>query len=314
MPYKKLIKLYTDRKHPIINMKLESQLLFYDQVHIDIYKIENNQRVETAVFAGTNYHKTLLSLTNQIGCMVGCDFCYGKSNKFYRNITADEYLQQVTGALETNPSVIWYDPKRPIKVGFQRAGEALLNKNFFSGLEKIAEKYKPGFQLTSVMPNSNISYEQLSLMEQYLSKYQNSFQINVSMHTSDEKKRKSMMNNFSHLMDFKQIAEFGEKWVKKINQRKINLSFVLMEDNEVDFDVIKGLFKPEYFSIRFAFYLPSSEETKQKHAPSNRERMNQKANEARNKGFHVIESAAGPVEQMWDTRPFSALKMLRDNI
>jgi len=107
-------------------MQLETRMLFYDQVHIDVYRTDDGHRVETAVFAGTNYHKTLLSLTNQIGCMVGCDFCYGNLFKFARNITADEFFQQVTGSLETNPLVPWFDPQRPVKVGFQRAGETLL--------------------------------------------------------------------------------------------------------------------------------------------------------------------------------------------
>jgi len=147
--------------------------------------------------------------------------------------------------------VPWFDPQRPVKVGFQRAGEALLNKHFYGGLEKIAERYHPSFQLTSIMPNSQIAYDQLGKMQQYLSKYNNTFQINVSMHTSDEDKRKEMMNNFPSLMDFKEIAEFGENWVRDVKERRIDLSFVLMEDNEVDFRKIKELFDPRYFSIRF---------------------------------------------------------------
>jgi len=292
-------------------MKLEARMLFYDQVHMDIYRTHDKQIIETVVFAGTNYHKTLISVTNQIGCPVRCDFCFGHNFPYARNITADEFIQQVSGALEENPLVPWYDPKRPIKVGFQRAGEALLNKYFFQGLEKIAETYKPSFQLTSVMPNSEISIKLIEEMKQYLSEYPETFQINVSMHTTDEDKRREMMNGFSHLMDYKEIAEFGEQWVREVRKRRIDLSFVLMEDNEVDFNKIREMFDPRYFSMRFAFYLPSSEETAKLHQPSSLERMNRKFREARELGYHCVQSFAGPVEGKWDTRPFSALKLFK---
>jgi len=286
-------------------------MLFYDQVHMDVYRTHDQHIVETVVFAGTNYSKTLISVTNQIGCPVRCDFCYGHNFPYARNITADEFVQQVSGALEENPLVPWYDPERPVKVGFQRAGEALLNKHFYDGFEKIAETYRSSFQLTTVMPNSDVSVKTMEKMREYLSKYHDTFQINVSMHTTDELKRKEMMRGFNHLMDFKEIAEFGEQWVREIRKRRIDLSFVLMEDNEVDFGKIKEMFDSKYFSIRFAFYLPSSEETARLHVPSDHERMYQKSREARELGYHCVQSHAGPVEGKWDTRPFSALKFLR---
>jgi adenine C2-methylase RlmN of 23S rRNA A2503 and tRNA A37 len=295
-----------------MSMKLEARMIYYDQVHMDIYRTQDNHLVETVVFAGTNYLKTLLSLTNQIGCPVGCDFCFGNQFKYARNITADEFFQQVKGALETNPLVPWYTPDRAVKVGFQRAGEALLNKNFFDGFKQIADSYHPSFQLTTIMPNSDVAQEQLEKLTGYLSTYDNSFQINVSMHTSDESKRKQMMGNFQHLMKFQEIEEFGKKWAKNNQQRRIDLSFVLMDDNEVDFKAIREIFDPNIFAVRFAFYLPSSEETKQRHTPSGQARMNAKIGEAKKEGFAVIPSYPGYVEEIWDTRPFSTYKMLRE--
>lgn len=286
---------------------------FYNQVHIDVYKTHDGHRVETAVFGGTNYHKTLISMTNQIGCQVRCDFCFGNKYHFVRNIEPDEFLQQVVGVVESDAQVPWLDRERPVKVGFQRAGEALLNENFLDGLVKIADRYKPSFQLTTIMPNAKVSYDLIGGIKQYLHNYPETFQINVSMHTSDEDKRKEMMRNFPQLMKFKEIAEFGEKWVREVKKRRIDLSFVLMEDNEVDLGLIRELFDPKYFSIRLAFYLPSSEETAQRHKPSGKDRMNKIADEARKQGYHCIESVAGPIEKIWDTRPFSALKMLRDD-
>ena len=163
------------------------------------------------------------------------------------------------------------------------------------------------------MPNSTVSYELIEKMRKYLSNYHETFQINVSMHTTDEQKRKEMMRGFNHLMDFKEIAEFGEQWVREIRKRRIDLSFVLMEDNEVDFRKVRELFDPKYFSIRFAFYLPSSEVTAKLHVPSDHERMYRKSREARELGYHCVQSHAGPVEGKWDTRPFSSLKMLRSD-
>ncbi|MBW3013443.1 radical SAM protein [Candidatus Woesearchaeota archaeon] len=284
-------------------LKLEAHVRFEPEVHIDVYKTTDGHLIETAVFSGEGYNKNIVSITSQIGCPVGCSFCYMGGYDFKRNVSPKEYLQQVK-------SVTGLDQQKPMKVCFTRAGEPLLNPNTIEGIVLIAETFSPSFQLTSIMPATKNSRKLLNYLMGYLKGNKNSFQINVSMHTSDEEQRKKIIP-FKDLMGFKEIAEFGEEWKRMVGNRKINLSFVLMEGCEIDLQKFKEVFNPEYFSIRFALYLPSSEETAARHPPSSKTRMEEQVRIAKELGYECIQSVPGPAELKWDTRPGCMFKLRR---
>jgi len=293
---------------------LEAQLRFYPGVHINLFRTDDNLLVETVAFTGEQYHKNLISLTNQIGCPVKCDFCKVAEMGYLRNITPEEYLGQVQSVMDNEGALPWFDPQREVKVCFTRAGEALLNRHTFDGLVQIAEKYQPSFQFTSVLPKVPLAYTLLEQMKAYLQPYENTFQINISMHTSDEEKRRVMMGAYPGLMDFKEMAEWGREWYAAVGKRKINLSFVLMDDNEVDLRKIRELFHPAYFAVRFAMYLPSTPQTARLHPASPLSVMALKAREAQALGYECIESVAKDIEKVWDTRPHSGFTMYREKM
>ena len=45
-------------------------------VLIDVYRTRDGHMIETAAYTGADYEdRTFISVTNQIGCPVRCDFC-----------------------------------------------------------------------------------------------------------------------------------------------------------------------------------------------------------------------------------------------
>ena len=292
-------------------MELVAHLRFYPGVHIDVHRTEDALLLETAVYSGKDYPETLISVSNQVGCPVACTFC--SVDQFARNVTADEYLGQVAVVLENNYGVPWLDPEKSVKVSFTRAGEPLLNKNTFDGLVKIADTFAPEFKFTSMMPSSNLSYSLLEKMSDFLQSYIHPFQFNVSMHTSSEKRRKEIIP-YSHLMGYDEIASFGEDWVKKLPRRKVNLSFVMMEDNPINLGAIKDIFDPDYFALRFALYLPVTKEALANHDPSPVQRMQILTEQAHNLGYGCIGSVAKHIERTWHTSPGSAFTMYRASL
>ncbi len=297
-------------------MTLEGHMRFASRINnsgvsLDLYMTEDDHLVEAMVCTGEDYeNRTYVAITTQIGCPIGCSFCKVSEQPLVRNLTSSEYLQQVSGAVENINGLPWFDPKRPMKVSFGRAGEPLLNKNTIEGIEKIAKDYSPNFQIFSVMPSSPTTTKILDYLLKFGTEYDKPIQLSVSMHNSDEEKRKSIMPH-GHLMSFKEISEFGKEWSEKVNKRKINLAFLLIENNELDIKKIRDTFDPEYFIIRIAYYLPSSIETAKRHAASSDSRMGEVAKEVRAYGYTCIEARAGPVERIWDLRPYSGFKMLR---
>lgn len=298
-------------------MSLEAHMRFASRtnksgVHLDIYRTEEGHLVESMVYTGEDYqNRTYIAITTQIGCPVGCDFCKVSELPLVRNITPYEYLQQVSGVVENVSDVPWHDPKRPMKISLGRAGEPFLNKYTIEGIEKIANAYSPNFQIFSVMPSSPTSSKILEDLIDFAKDYDKPVQLNISMHTSNEERRRSIMPQ-GHLMSFKEINDFGAKWSSNVNKRKINLSFLLIENNEFNINKVREIFDPKDFVIRLTFYLPSSKETARKYTPSDNSRMTKVADEARDLGYKCIEARAGPIERVWDSRPYSGFKMLRD--
>lgn len=293
--------------------QLETQIRYYPAVHIDVHRTHDNHLVETATYGGVEYHKTIIAITTQIGCPSVCDFCLVGDRRFIRNIDGEEHLDQVRATLENESNVPWLDRSKEVKVSLCRSGESLLNSQTLEGVTKIAERYAPNFQVASIMPAREVSYKILDELAYFARDYAKPFQLIVSMHTTDEEKRKKMIS-YSSLMKFSDIAKAGEQWFEKTSgKRKINLSFALMDDNEVNLQSLSSKFDPAVFAVRLGFYLPTTQEKAIMHPPSSIEKVNKLEEEARDLGYLCIKSIAKDVEFAWDCRSDSTFKLLRKN-
>ena len=289
---------------------LEMQIKVNSQVNINMHRTEDNHLVESIAYYGDQYNKNIVAITNQIGCYVGCGFCYVGEQGFKRNITAEEYLQQVDAVnKELIPDL---NTDKRLKVSFCRAGEPLLNQHTLDGIIQVADKYYSNLQLVSVMPNKKVSQNLLENIADFAKDYHKPFQIVISTHTTDEERRREIIP-YNSLMTFDEISEFGKYWIGKGNKRKINLHFALMKGNEVDLTKIKEKFNPDHFAVRLGLYLPSTEEKADNFPPSDLQRIKEKAKEARDLGFTTIKSIARPIELKYDVRSHCSFKLLREH-
>lgn len=275
----------------------KAHLRYYDGFHLDLYETEDNKFIEVAVYSGKDYHKNIISVSNQIGCPVKCNFCTEKRD-LERNISANEFLEQVTCAVNNKDGVKWYDSNKGLKVAFTRAGEALLNINYFEGLKKIEEVYHPSFQLITILPDTTISNRLLDSTSEYLGEMKNSYQMVISMHTSDEDKRSKMIV-FPKLMSFEKMGKFGEKWVERRPSRKVDLSFALMDNTELNFVKLRNFFHPDYFAIRFSVFRTDKSSNMGVSYPGDGF-LEEKVNEAKESGYDCVISRPGPVEKKWN--------------
>ena len=110
-----------------------------------------------------------------------------------RNVTREEYVEQIARMLANHESVSWLDPRRPLKVSFGRAGEPLLNRSTVEAMHSIGERWTPAFQVFSVMPDNATARTVNALLLDFAADYGSTVQLVVSMHTTDENKRRAMM-------------------------------------------------------------------------------------------------------------------------
>jgi 23S rRNA (adenine2503-C2)-methyltransferase len=291
----------------VLNKK--AHLRYNEGFHLDLYETEDHKLIEVAIYSGESYHKNIISISNQIGCPVRCTFC-GEKRGLERNISSDEFLEQVKCTVNNEDNVKWYDPNKELKVAFSRTGEALLNKNFLEGLMKIDEMYNPSFQLITTLPDTKVSNQMLTQLLDNISAREKPFQIVVSTHTTNEQKRKEMIR-FPKLMSFKEIGLFGEKWVEKYNKRKIDLNFALITNNEIDFNKARDYFHPDYFAIRLSVFRENNISENHLFYAGDK-LLEEKSNQAKENDYECIISKPTPIETQWNILQ-SVLLNLRNN-
>ena len=191
--------------------------------------------------------KWVLIVSSLFGCPVGCGFCdaggfyHGKPSK-------DEILAQIDYMVKRRfPS--GNIPVKKFKVQFARMGEPAFNMNVLDVLEEFPTLYNaPGFMpsISTVAPNGTDSFfERLLDIKQRL--YREKFQLQFSIHTTDEKKRDWLIP--VKKWDFKTIADYGARFFE-IGDRKITLNFALAENMPIDSKILFGNFDPNLFLIK----------------------------------------------------------------
>lgn len=72
------------------------------------------------------YERTVICCSTMSGCPVGCKFC-GTGNRFIRNLTADEIVEQITTVLSDKNITDVNENRKRFQIMFMSMGEPLLN-------------------------------------------------------------------------------------------------------------------------------------------------------------------------------------------
>jgi 23S rRNA (adenine2503-C2)-methyltransferase len=128
-------------------------------------------------------------------------------------------------------------------------GEPSFNKNVLKLLEDLPELYDiPGFMpsLSTIAPQGTESFFS-ELLELKKSLYRDTFQLQFSIHSTDEAQRKSLMP--VKKWDFMRMATYGKRFFDE-GGKKITLNFALSTDSIIDPKVLRQHFDPDFFLIK----------------------------------------------------------------
>ncbi|WP_126992978.1 radical SAM protein [Thermosipho globiformans] len=190
--------------------------------------------------------KWVLIVSTLNGCPVQCMMC--DAGGFYKGkLTKEEILEQILYLVNTR-----YSKKVPVKkfkIQFARMGEPSLNDEVLEVLKELPEILDaPGLlpSISTVAPiGTNDFFEELYEIKEKF--YRNRFQLQFSIHSTDENQRDKIIP--IKKWNFERIALYGEKFVRE-GDRKVTLNFALAKENIVDSKVIKSYFSPEKFLIK----------------------------------------------------------------
>jgi 23S rRNA (adenine2503-C2)-methyltransferase len=191
---------------------------------------------------GDRSERWMVGVSTQSGCPVGCKFCATGQMKGWRNLTAEEIVEQVEFIVSNNPD---FDPNnsKEFKINYTRMGEPFLNvDNLRKAIEMITEKY----------PNTHHYVSTIGIKDADYSWIKDNITLQLSLHSLDEKKR-------NWLIPFRRkntIEELGQ--IRTNSNLKTTLNLTLVEKNDFKMCEIKKYFDKDNFFIKLSPMNPNA--------------------------------------------------------
>ena len=192
--------------------------------------------------------KWVLIISTMYGCPVKCRFC--DSGGYYSGkLSKEEIFSQIDFLVDKfyPNSIINVDK---FKIQFARMGEPALNPSVLDVLKELPERYNaPGLlpSISSIAPCGSETF--FTSLEQIKDKfYRNNFQLQFSIHSTDEKQRNWLIP--VKKWSFGEIAHYGSKFYTDDEKRKVTLNFALSKDSIIEPEILLQYFSPEQFLIK----------------------------------------------------------------
>lgn len=210
---------------------------------------------------GDFYTRTVLCVSVQSGCPVGCKFC-GTGKKFIRNLSYREIVDQVEYCLlDMNIDDVDVKGGR-FQIMFMSMGEPLLNVgNVIGAIETLNEAYPNAELLISTMaPRDKVGFMGLLLVSERIKKVG----LQFSIHEAFDEKR-NMLIPFKNKMSIREIRDIGIEWSSR-TKRPVFINYCISENNHSNAEMnrLKDLFNPSNFNITFSVICSSDENMKDK--------------------------------------------------
>ena len=166
----------------------------------------------TAVIIPTINDKYAVCVSSQIGCAVGCKFCYTAKIGFKSNLTEDEIVNQIKVAKEIIN-------KTPQSVVFMGMGEPTLNLgNVLNAAEQIHKEF-------------SIAYNRITISTSCLNNINSlldiPFNVALSLHSPFDNVRKKLM---PATIGIKEVVKFANEYHKRHPRKELMIEYAMMNE------------------------------------------------------------------------------------
>lgn len=206
------------------------------------------------------YERTVICCSTMSGCPVGCKFC-GTGNKFVRNLTADEIVDQILLVLADKGIVddIDYKGKR-FQIMFMSMGEPLLNWDAVEEAIKLLHHLYPNAELllSTIAPNEPAVWKRVINISKRIDKVG----LQFSIHKSTDSVR-NVLIPYENKLTLKEIRNIGTIWWKETGRNPyLNYCIDGSNNDEVDVAALQMLFSPVIFNFTFSVVCSPNENMK----------------------------------------------------
>lgn len=185
---------------------------------------------------GSRKERWMIGVSCMSGCPIGCKFCATGNLKRYRNLTADEIVEQVEFIINKNPE---FNPDEcyEFKINYTRMGEPFLNIEAVKEAIKIIDgRYKHVHHYIST----------IGLRGSDFGFIKDNITLQVSLHSLDEERR----HNLIPVKRLMSIEELGQ--IRTNSNLKTTVNMTLVDIADFDINKLKKYFNSEYFFIKLS--------------------------------------------------------------
>ena len=185
---------------------------------------------------GDRTERWLIGVSCMSGCPVRCKFCATGKLKKYRNLTAQEIVDQVEFIIGQNPDFNFADAKEH-KINYTRMGDPFLNIAAVKEAIRIIDaKY----------PNTHHYISTIGVKNSDFSWIKDNITLQVSLHSLDEIRRNDLIP-FKNKMS---IHELGQ--IRTNSKLKTTVNLTLVDNDDFDIEELKTNFDKDKFFIKLS--------------------------------------------------------------
>ena len=201
--------------------------------------------------------RTVLCVSVQSGCPVGCTFC-GTGKRYIRNLSHREIVEQVEYIV--NDKIIDTDNCKKFQIMFMSMGEPFLNYEMVQrAIMTLGDLYPDAKLLVSTMgPKQE---ESLASFIRLSTRYPN-IGLQFSIHSAFDVNRNTLIP-FKDKLSLMEIRDYGIEWWHRTN-RKVYLNYCVNDNNsgKRNYDELRKLFPPNVFCFTFSVICSKDETMK----------------------------------------------------
>lgn len=197
--------------------------------------IGRNQNKLDNYSLGSRADRWMIGVSTMSGCPCKCMFCSTGQMKKYRNLTAEEIVEQVDFIVEGHEEL--FTNAKEHKINYTRMGEPFLNIDAVKkAIEIIDSKY----------PNTHHYISTIGIKDSDFSWIKDNITLQVSVHSLIDEKRNRLIP-FKNKMTIQELGQIRTK-----SNLKTTVNMTLVDEEDFDIDRLKEWFDPEHFFIKLS--------------------------------------------------------------
>lgn len=183
-----------------------------------IQKTNDNYRIETVYIKDRN--KYIICFSTQIGCNLGCKFCYnGLRHNYKRNLSFEEMYNQIENVIQNEKT----EKNKPYLFSAMGIGEPLLNyDNLIDTFHYLNKKYP---ESKFALATTGINLKNILKLIDDLKEIKN-FKLTISLHSAKQNVRDYLIPSKQNII---QLIDTVKEYQKN-SKRQVEWNYVLFNN------------------------------------------------------------------------------------